>query len=124
MPLVPRHEKVRGLLDDPAYAQRILDRITACLAIDDRRPLPVIDLETDGIIPEAVLEQLRVVRISAQESLAARVLAARCGLGECRLTLCPWMVFINYEPSRPRLDPGIHLWLGPAWRYLPFPRTA
>lgn len=124
MPLVPRPEKVRGLLDDPAYAQRILDRITTCLAIDDRRQLPVIDLETDGTIPAAVLEQLRVVRISAQESLAARVLAVRSELGECRLTLCPWMVFINHEPSRPRLDSGIHLWVGAAWRYLPFPRTA
>lgn len=124
MPLVPRPAKVRGLLDDPAYAQRVLNRITACIAIDDRRQLPVIDLETVGTIPETVLEQITLVRISKGESLAARVLAARSTEGDCRVTLCPWMGFINHEPSRPQLDPGIHLWLGAAWRHLPFPRTA
>lgn len=124
MRLVPRPEKVRGLMDVPAYTQRILDRLTTCLAVRREDQYPIIDLETVGVIPEVFLERLTVVRVSPEESLSARVLVASSQRGKCRLTLRPWWGFINQDPcERERLD-GIHFWIGAAWRHLPFPRTA
>ena len=61
MNLSPRPTQVRGLMDDPAFAQRILDRILACLDIKDEDERSILDLQTSGTIPTAVLDQIVVV---------------------------------------------------------------
>ena len=106
-------------MDDPAFAQRILDRILAFLDIKDEDERSILDLRTNGIILLPVPESIIVVWIGPDRSLAARVEYAQSGDSACRLVLRPWMGFVNHDPTRPSLDHGIHLWLGAAWRRIP-----
>lgn len=123
MSIPPRPTQVRGLMNDPAFAQRILDRILTCLDIkdedEDEDERSILDLRTSGVIPLPVLKAIVVVWIAQDTSLAARVLDAKSVDGLCRLTLCPWMGFVNYDPDQSVLEQGIHLWLGAAWRHIP-----
>ncbi|KKW32817.1 MAG: hypothetical protein UY76_C0016G0004 [Candidatus Uhrbacteria bacterium GW2011_GWA2_52_8d] len=119
MSLPPRPTQVRGLMDDPAFAQRILDRILAVLDIKDEDERSILDLQTSGTIPTAVLDQIVVVWIAPNQHLAARVEFSEAGDGACRLILRPWMGFVNHDPDQLMLEQGIHLWLGAAWRHIP-----
>lgn len=119
MSLIPRPGRVRGLMDDPAFTQRILDRILICLDMKDEDERSILNFHTRGLIPLPVLEAIIVVWIEPDTSLAARVEFAESSDGACRLALPPWMGFVNRDTVHPAPDQGIHLWLGTAWRHIP-----
>lgn len=119
MNLPARPSQVRGLMDDPAYTQRILNRVLGVVNIADEDERAVIDLRTSGTIPLPVLEAIIVVWIEPGQHLAARVEFSEVGDGACRLTLRPWMGFVNHDLTHLVLERGIHLWLGAAWRHIP-----
>ena len=106
-------------MDDPAFTQRILNRILLVLDIKDEDERSILDLQTSGTIPTGVLDKIVVVWIGPDWSLAARIQKARSGDGACRLILRPWMGFVNHDTQQSVLEPGIHLWLGAAWRHIP-----
>lgn len=123
MHLVPRPLRVRGLMNEPAFTQRILDRILGW-DIYDEHGRSILELRTNGTFPLPVLQAIIVVWIAPDKSLAARVELAQSSDGKCRLALRPWMRFVNHDTDQPELGQGIHLWLGAAWRHLQFPRAA
>ncbi len=115
----PDPSRVRGLMDSPAFTQRILDRIVVCRGVMRHEDRSILVLQTQGLIITTLLERIVVIRIGIGQSLAARVQEAVSHNGTCCLTLRPWSVFVNHDPDRPALQMGIHLWWGAAWRFLP-----
>jgi len=114
-----RDSGVCGLMEIPAFAQKILYRVTTLTGVGRCRGHDTLDLRTNGCIPTHLLEKIRVVRIQANQSLVGRVNAAQSVDGHCRLFVNQWKVFINDDPHTPQLEPGIHLWIGLAWCHIP-----
>lgn len=124
MSLVRRPQRVRRLMDDAAFAQGILDRVTSVLGFSQHDGITTVDLASHGHIPSAALEGVYVVRIGHGESIVAKAGYVSSGDGSCRLYLGSWRTFVNIDPARPPLRQGIHLWLGAAWRLVPLSRAA
>jgi len=119
MELVPRPQPVHWITDEPAFLRRLLDRFEALLGIQEDETGCILSLKTAGPIPSELLDQLLVVRIAPGESLATHVQSVQTADGMCRLTLRSWLGFLNHDPLSPPLAPGLHLWLGAAWRHVP-----
>jgi hypothetical protein len=119
MQLTHRPLDVRTLLDDPTYTQRVLDRVQAVQGLGLDQGFPVLDLLTRGCLLVAILKAVYVVRICDGDSLVARVQRAAATDAACRLLLDRWCSFVNNDPTLQQLQPGVYLFLGPAWRHVP-----
>jgi len=120
MSVIMCSQTVIGLLKNPLYGRRILDRITAHHGINGQSGHLILTLDTQGSIPQEVLEEhLWVFEVGERGSRMFRAFLSYPLSSGCRLVLGSEMTHFSTRGEGCFHTHGIHVCLGRTSKFVP-----